>query len=86
MSDYDRWIRSERVSQQLYRLTIAPELWRCHELMGHADRVSRGLPTRCGDVSWRRGDMPAKIAGLSARMVAAWRKLSHRGARGAPVR
>jgi hypothetical protein len=86
MSDYDRRIRSERASRQLYRLAVAPELWRCHDLMDRADRISRGLPPRGEDVQWRRGDMTAKIAGLGARMAAAWRELTHRVAREAPVR
>jgi hypothetical protein len=86
MSDFDRWTQSVRASRQLYRLTVAPELWRCHELMVHADRVTRGLPTRWGDVSWRRGGVAAKVAGLGARMTAAWGELTHRAAHTAPVR
>jgi hypothetical protein len=84
MSDYDRWIRSQRASWQLHLLSEVPQLWRCHDLM--EERVSRGLPPRWGDVAWRHGDMTAKIAGLSARMATAWRELTHRAARGAPVR
>jgi hypothetical protein len=86
MSDYDRWIQSVRASRQLYRLAGASELWRCHDLMDRADRVSRGLPPRWGDVPWRRGDMTAKVAGLGARMAAVWRELTHRVAPEAPVR
>jgi len=86
MSDYDRWIRSERASQRLYRLAVAPELWLCQDIMDQAERVSSGLPPRGEDVQWRRGDMTAKIAGLSARMATAWRELTHRAARGAPIR
>ena len=86
MSDYDRWTQSVRASRQLYRLTVAPELWRCHELVVHADRVTRGLPTQWGDLSWRRGGMTASIGVLSARMAAAWWKLSRRAARAALVR
>jgi hypothetical protein len=83
MSDYDRWIRIERASQQLYRLTVAPELWRCHELMDHAERVSLGLPTE--GIRWCRGDMPSTVPGIGARMVAAWQKLRHRVAPAAPA-
>ena len=85
MSDFDRWTQSVRASRQLYLLTVAPELWRCHERMDRADRVSRGLPPRWVDAPWQRGYMPAKVAGLGTRMVAAWRKLSHWGARAVPV-
>jgi hypothetical protein len=84
MSDFDQWIRSERASRQLYRLTAAPELWgSCHHVVDYVDRVSRGLPTE--EIRWRSGDMPITVAGLGARIAAAWRKLSHRVARAVPV-
>jgi hypothetical protein len=85
MSDYDRWTQSVRASRQLYRLALGPELWRCHDVMDHADRVTRGLPPRWGNVPWRHGGMVAKVAGLSARIEATWRNLSRRATRAVPV-
>src|SRR5262245_34297746 len=84
MSDFDQFIRSVRASRQLYRLTVAPELWgTCHDLVDYAERVSRGLPRE--EIRWWSGDMPITVAGPGARMAAAWRKLSHWVARAAPV-